>query len=41
MHSSKHLPKIVKNPCPYVVEYCSGMVLRPLPGTTFEVVWRE
>jgi len=38
MGSSNHSPKIVNTSCPYVVDYCGGLVLRPPPGTRFEVV---
>lgn len=38
MGTSKHTPEIVNTSCPYVIDYCGGFVLRPLPGSRFERV---
>src|SRR5262249_28582589 len=38
MNTPNHKPRIVNSSCPYVVDQCARQLLRPLPGSRFEIV---
>ncbi len=40
MDSEKQIPEIVNSSCAFVVDFCSGEILEPLPGARFRRMGR-